>query len=105
MAFDYCRNDLILYGYTGSTAEKYAAANGLTFVAIPSGDSDGDGKVNNVDLANLERYLAEWDGYDEDSLNLDALDLDGDGKVTMRDAIILARHIAGWDGYETIPLA
>ena len=100
--------DFTIYGYTGSTAETYASANSHPFVALDGepapGDANGDGVVNGVDLANVQRYVAEWDGYDETTLDLEALDLDGDGQVTARDAAILARHLAEWEGYEVIPL-
>ena len=52
----------------------------------------------------MQRYVAEWEGYDENTLDLDLLDLDGDGTVTASDAAILARYLAGWVGYDIIPL-
>lgn len=69
------------------------------------GDADGSGVVNDVDLAYLQRYLAEWDGYGEDTVDTSLLDLNGDGRINSVDVAILARHLAEWEGYETIPLA
>ncbi|MBQ1941647.1 MAG: PDZ domain-containing protein, partial [Selenomonadaceae bacterium] len=45
------------------------------------GDVNGDGKVTNLDRACLARYLAGWDGYDDTTLVVDAMDVNADGKV------------------------
>ncbi len=68
------------------------------------GDLNGDGKVNVKDNMMLARYLAEWAGYDETTVDLAAADLNGDGKVNVKDNMILARHLAEWAGYETLPV-
>lgn len=55
--------------------------------ALLHGDADGDGKVNNHDLAQMQRYVNEW-GV---AIDLIAADMDGDGKVTNRDLGLLQR--------------
>ena len=67
-----------------------------------TGDVDRNGFINNDDLILLTKYLANWKGFTEDSLALDAADINGDGKVNPLDRALLARYIAGWDGYDTI---
>ena len=64
------------------------------------GDVDGNDMVNNRDAVILDRYIADWDGYDKRITNMKAADLNQDGKVNNRDAMILDRYIACWDGYE-----
>ena len=51
------------------------------------GDINGDGKVNNRDLAALQRYLNEWDVAVVET----ALDVNEDGKVNNRDLATLQR--------------
>ena len=65
-----------------------------------AGDADCDGAVTNRDAMILDRYVADWKGYEAKIRSMDAADLDRDGTVTNRDAIILDRYVAGWDGYE-----
>ena len=75
-------------------------------IAVPGqpevkiGDVDGDGKVNKKDSAILSRYLAKWDGYEEQIVSMDAADVDRDGKVNKKDSAILSRYLAKWDGYD-----
>lgn len=38
--FEYCPEDLVLYGYEGSTTQSYAAKNGLKFVALSNEDKN-----------------------------------------------------------------
>ena len=73
--------------------------------AIPAsyliiGDVNGDRKVNNRDAMILERYVANWNGYEERIPDMAAADLNGDGLVNNRDALILDRYLAEWKGYE-----
>ena len=68
------------------------------------GNANRDKAVNSIDLAYLQRYLADWDNYDDTTVDTEAIDLNLDGTLTTADAAILARHLAKWIGYETIPL-
>jgi hypothetical protein len=54
-------------------------------VAIVSGDANGDGKVNNRDLALLQQYLNDIDV----TIELNACDMTGDGKLNNRDLGVL----------------
>ena len=61
---------------------------------------DGNDMVNNRDSVILDRYIANWVGYDTRITNMKAADLNRDGVVNNRDAIILDRYVAVWDGYD-----
>ena len=67
------------------------------------GDVNRDGSVNALDRIALARYLAEWDGYNSETIDLAASDVNQDGLVNALDRITLARHLAEWDGYEELP--
>ena len=56
------------------------------------GDSNGDGSVNTLDLAQLMRYLNGWDV----EIDLDAVDVNDDGKVNNRDYCLMQRYLNGW---------
>jgi hypothetical protein len=73
--------------------------------AVILGDLNYDGLVNDVDVLALTRYLAYWEGYTTDTINLAAADVNGDGAVNGLDRLILSRHVAGWEGYEVFPAA
>jgi len=74
----------------------------VSVVDYQIGDVNGDGEVTNRDRAQLSRVLADWDGYELESLIFAAADINGDGEITNRDRAILSRHLADWDGYETL---
>ena len=78
-------------------------AGGVTVKNMVLGDLDGDSVVDMKDLVSLRRYLAGWDDYNAETLNLSAIDLNEDGVVNMLDAIILSRHLADWPDYKTLP--
>ena len=83
---------------------NFAVVNGSVEVMdVLLGDVNLDGIVNTLDRALLTRYLAGWDGYTEDNVNLTAADVNMDGVVNTLDRAILTRHLAGWGGYETLP--
>ena len=67
---------------------------------IKLGDVDGDGAITNRDAMILDRYVANWEGYDRIITNIKAADLNGDGEVNNRDAMILDRYVADWEGYD-----
>lgn len=68
---------------------------------IVNGDADGNNSVSVTDLIFLQRYLANWKGYDM-LTNIAACDINGDGEVGHDDAVILARHLAGWTKYKDL---
>ena len=65
------------------------------------GDVNDDGKINNKDSAILSRYLAKWDGYEDQIVSMEAADINQDGKVNNKDSAILSRYLAKWDGYDS----
>ena len=71
--------------------------------AVIYGDVNGDGVVDTLDRMVLSRYLANWDEYDTNSINMDAADVNGDGVVDTLDRMVLNRYLANWDGYEDLP--
>lgn len=90
--------DGTIYGYEGSTAEKYAKAYNRLFVALGSGgdkpsisgDANGDGVTNVRDCAFIASALANGKG---DTLPL-AADFNEDGKTNVRDAAAIASYLA-----------
>ncbi len=74
--------------YSGTGAEEYVKS----FADFILGDVNSDGRVNDRDSIQLDRYLAEWGN----EINISAADFNGDGKVNDRDSISLARTLAGW---------
>ena len=70
------------------------------YTSYTIGDVNADKDVNNRDAMILDRYVADWPGYDEYIKIMDAADLDRKGTVDNRDAMILDRYVAGWTGYE-----
>lgn len=67
----------------GNFIEESAWLVNTYYVApdVTPGDVNGDGKLNNRDLALLQQYLNEWDV----TVDEDAADLNGDGKHNNRD--------------------
>ena len=57
------------------------------------GDINGDGSVNNRDLAALQKYINEWNV----TVNEAAVDTNGDGSVNNRDLALLQKYINEWD--------
>lgn len=107
-------DDLIIYGYSGSEAERYANSNLIPFIdltespiEIPTenptdelpdkdefllGDVDSDGSVTIFDATTIQRQIA---GLAVSSYSEKAADCDGDGRVTVVDATAIQRHLAG----------
>lgn len=74
-------------------------------ISVLTGDVNSDGTVDSLDRLILSRYLANWEGYSADIINMDAADVNNDGAVDSLDRLILSRHLANWSGYETLPFA
>ena len=64
----------------------------LVSAAIP-GDINGDGKVNNKDLALLQQYLSDWDV----TVDTAVADVNDDGKVNNKDLALLQQYLSDWD--------
>jgi len=82
------------------TANLHTADSG---VQMP-GDMNGDGESDTLDRMTLSRYLANWDEYSAENMDLSAADVNGDGVVDTLDRMILSRHLANWEGYEELPV-
>ena len=99
-AFIDCADTLVIYGYTGSTAETYANENEITFVALDKepeqetdlGDVDGDGEVTVLDATSIQKYLTGKNQLLEEAMK--AADTDKDGIVAVMDATKIQRFIA-----------
>ena len=64
-----------------------------TAAEVMYGDLNGDGAINNRDLAMLQQYINKWD------VNIDmvAADVTDDGAVNNRDLALLQQYINKWD--------
>lgn len=101
----------VLYIYDSDTKELWGdgedsildlAETVYSVPILPTGDVDGNGRTNPVDLVYIQRYLAKWSGYGDAEIDPKLFDFDGDGEATTDDAVRLARHLAKWIGYETL---
>ncbi len=88
----------ILSGEKATTSSKVAKITVLEKQS-KTGDLNGDGAVNMMDVTVLKRFLAGWTDY---SVSATDGDLNGDGAVNMMDVTVLKRHLAGWPGYEVL---
>jgi len=64
----------------------------LSGAKLTAADADGNGRVDNVDLALLRVAIA---GRVSLPMRIVFGDLDGDGKLTTNDTVIMRRHLAG----------
>ena len=64
-----------------------------TVVVVLTGDMNGDGYVNNRDVAMISRYLVAKEAAD--ACQMIAIDVNGDGRVNNRDAAMLSRYLVG----------
>ena len=71
----------------------------ITVANIIYGDSNGDGKINTVDLAMLRKYLANKDpATGESTVSVGAgADVNGDGKINTVDLAMLRKYLADRD--------
>lgn len=70
-----------------------AAATSASASKVMYGDVDGNGRINNRDLGQLQRHLNGWD------VNVDeiASDVDDNGRVNNRDLGRLQQYLNEWD--------
>ena len=90
------RNEnLVLYGYAGSTAEQYAAENEIPFVALSEewlcGDVDLDGRIDIQDAVLLAKASAGTVSLNEAAKK--NADCNGDGEVDSADAAVLMEFL------------
>lgn len=105
-------NDVVIYGYENTEAQRYAEENDIKFynlgnsdvdynyqkyetpdVPYKKGDVNGDNKVTAKDSLIIQRYAIGLEKLDDKSLA--AADVNGDGRVTTKDALEILRHTIG----------
>ena len=95
--FDYCSEDLIIYGKEGSVAEKYAKDHNIKFASLSSevlmGDSDKDGRITVKDATLIQKHTAGIVTLGEAAVSVS--DVTGDGKVNVKDATLIQKFVAG----------
>lgn len=92
-AFDGC-GEFVIRGYSGSSAEAYANANGIAFERITLyGDGNKDGQVNIRDITIMLQHIANWDV----DIDITSADVNLDSDVNIRDVTLVLQKIAGWD--------
>jgi len=101
VAYNY--NDYDIYDVNGQKVKFFTVNGSVEVVDVLFGDANSDGSVNNLDRFVLTRYLGNWAGYTEETVNLAACDLNNDGSVNNLDRFILTRYLANWSGYEELP--
>lgn len=80
---------------TGSKIQLLSEDNSVideVYVVI-TGDFNGDGRINGMDISGLSRCLLEKEKADH--LQMLGLDVNGDGYVNNRDAAMLGRYLVG----------
>ena len=90
------RNEnLVIYGYAGSTAEQYAAENEIPFVALSEewlcGDVDLDGRIDIQDAVLLAKASAGTVSLNEAAKK--NADCNEDGEVDSADATVLMEFL------------
>lgn len=60
---------------------------------IVYGDANGDGEINNIDMALLQQHINKWD-VTIDEVSADA---NGDGEINNIDVALLQQYINKWD--------
>lgn len=73
---------------TAVTGVAAVSADKVTY-----GDLNGDGDINNRDLALMQQYINGW----EVEVDTEAADVNGDGDVNNRDLALLQQYINGWE--------
>ena len=98
-------NNITIYGYKNSYAEKYANEHNINFIALDdkilTGDANQDGIINVNDVTYLQMHIASsknTDGsalIDETNKQLfDCVDMNKDGKLSVSDVTALQIYIS-----------
>lgn len=88
-----------IYGYENTEAQRYAAANNITFVSLGQapvfcGDVDRDYSVTILDVTIIQKHLASIPLSVE--MNSYAADADGDEVISILDATAIQRWLASF---------
>ena len=91
----YRNENLVIYGYAGSTAEQYAADNAIPFVTLAEtpvyGDVNLDGRVDITDAVLLNKAVAG--AVSLDSTAQKNADCDANNETGANDAILLLQFL------------
>lgn len=93
-------NGLVVYGYRGSTAQKwvenYYYEKGLSFSALDGlfGDVNNDNKVDSKDAVLILKSYAENLAGVKTDIDKSVADVNGDGNVDSKDAVIVLKYYA-----------
>ncbi len=89
--------DFTLRGIKGSSADEYAAANGIKFEEIKigtiTGDADGDGTLTVKDATAIQKHLAGLEVLLTEQLSV--CDANDDDKLNISDATAIQKKVAG----------
>ena len=88
-----------VYGYTDSTAQKYAEEHGINFIALDGqvtlGDVDGNGLINAIDASKILVLCAVLsDNGTATERDFALCDVNNDGRITAVDASYLLSYCA-----------
>jgi len=87
----------VIRGYENSTAQAYAESHGYQFELIETvsktGDADGDGKADILDVITLNKAIMGKETLSETSLK--AIDLNQNGKPDSEEALTILKYIVG----------
>lgn len=83
--------DFTIRGYAGTAAEQYAAENGFEFIYINSGDVDGNGNRDIMDVVVTRSSIVGNAALTEEQAA--TVDVNGDGNVDIVDVVLLRSMI------------
>ncbi|MDE7225654.1 MAG: leucine-rich repeat protein, partial [Ruminococcus sp.] len=101
-----------IFGYSGSTAEKYAKKYGYNFEAIKEtenpeilfGDANCDGEISIADATLILQYCGNKDKYNLTEQGIINADVDGTDGISAVDALVIQQTDAGIYSPEDLPL-
>ena len=91
---------IIINGYAGTDAERYANKLGFKFVDISNGipgDVSGDGELSVTDVTDIQRYVAK--SVDFTPQQLSAADFNSDGVININDATAVQYALVSSQSY------
>ncbi len=90
-------DDMIIRGYDGTAAEKYAKDNGFEFVSLGPGKKkgalNGNGKIDASDLLQVKSHIKKVKPLEGD--DFDIADVDGNGAINAADLLKMKAHMKG----------
>ena len=97
--FDYCKEKIVIYGFSGSASEAVADYYGYEFISIDhtytanvKGDANLDGKLNIRDSTLIQKQLVKVAVLGDTAQNQG--DFDENQKLNIRDATAIQKYIA-----------